>query len=228
MTEAEWLACTDADWLLDYLSRRQPGPDARKLRLFACACCRRLWHLLPDPRSRAVVVIAEAFADGRVGRRKLAEAWREARPATAPGHALQALQALQVAAYSGRIPLAFRVREGARSCAEAVVEATRNVGAWGPERAAQAALVHDIFGNLFRTPSADPAWLRWREGMVAHMVQGIYDEHRFGDLPILADALEEAGCADSEILGHCRGPGPHARGCWVLDLLGANSAKGRG
>jgi hypothetical protein len=63
--------------------------------------------------------------------------------------------------------------------------------------------------------------------MVAHVVQGIYDEHRFGDLPILADALEDAGCGDSEILGHCRGPRPHARGCWVLDLLGANPPKGR-
>jgi hypothetical protein len=224
MTEAQWLACTDVSWLLDYLTRRQPGPDARQLRLFACACCRRLWSLLPDPRSRAVVAVAEAFADGRVGRAKLQEAWREARPVTAAGHALRALE---VTAYHGRISLALQVRDGTRACVEAVVEATRNIGAWGAERAAQAVLAHDVFGNPFRLPSADPAWLRWREGMVACMVQGIYSEQRFGDLPILADALEEAGCADPEILGHCRGPGPHARGCWVLDLLGANPPKGR-
>jgi hypothetical protein len=47
----------------------------------------------------------------------------------------------------------------------------------------------------------------------------IYDDRRFQDLPILVDALEEAGCANVDILGHCRGPGPHARGCWVVDLI---------
>ena len=55
--------------------------------------------------------------------------------------------------------------------------------------------------------------------VVALMAQAIYDEHRFGELPALADALEEAGCAEAAVLGHCRGGGEHARGCWVLDLL---------
>ena len=52
-----------------------------------------------------------------------------------------------------------------------------------------------------------------------NLAQAIYEERRFGDLPVLADALEEAGCTDADILSHCRGPGPHVRGCWVVDLL---------
>jgi hypothetical protein len=54
---------------------------------------------------------------------------------------------------------------------------------------------------------------------VVKLAQVIYDERRFTDLPILADALEEAGCTNSDVLDHCRGPGPHVRGCWVVDLL---------
>jgi hypothetical protein len=65
----------------------------------------------------------------------------------------------------------------------------------------------------------DPAWLRWQDGAAVHIVKAIYDERRFQDLPILADALEEAGCTDPEILGHCRGTGPHVRGCWVVDAI---------
>jgi hypothetical protein len=221
MTESEWLVCTDVDWLLDFLARRAPGPDPCKLRLFACACCRRLWHLLPDPRSRAVVVLAEAYADGRAASSTMTAARREARAATGDGHAYQALHA---AAYVGAIPLFSRVREGARSCAETAVEGSRNLSTWGAERTAQAALLHDLFGNPFRKVAVDPAWLRWREGMVPKMAQAVYDEYRFGDLPILADALEEAGCADADLLGHCRGPGPHARGCWAVDALRGKQA----
>jgi hypothetical protein len=65
----------------------------------------------------------------------------------------------------------------------------------------------------------NPIWLRWNDGTVVKLAQSIYDERRFTDLPILADALEDAGCADADILAHCRGPGPHVRGCWVVDLL---------
>ena len=67
--------------------------------------------------------------------------------------------------------------------------------------------------------AVDRAWLTWRDGTVAKLAQTIYDDRRFDLLPILADALQEAGCADSEILQHCHAPGPHVRGCWVVDLL---------
>jgi ATP-dependent Clp protease ATP-binding subunit ClpA len=65
----------------------------------------------------------------------------------------------------------------------------------------------------------DPSWLSWKGGTVAKLAQAISEERRWHDLPALATALEAAGCADPEILGHCRRPGEHAHNCWVVDLL---------
>ena len=65
----------------------------------------------------------------------------------------------------------------------------------------------------------DQCWLRWNDATVVRLAQRIYYERRFADLPILADALEEAGCTNADILDHCRRPGPHVRGCWVVDLV---------
>jgi hypothetical protein len=61
--------------------------------------------------------------------------------------------------------------------------------------------------------------LTWNGGMIHKMSQAIYDDRQFADVPVLADPLEEAGATNGEILLHLRGPGPHARGCWVVDLL---------
>jgi hypothetical protein len=80
-------------------------------------------------------------------------------------------------------------------------------------------LVRDIFGNPFRHVSIHPAWLMWHEGAIPRLAQAIYAERAFDRLPILADALENAGCDDANILAHCRQPGEHVRGCWVVDLL---------
>ena len=63
-----------------------------------------------------------------------------------------------------------------------------------------------------------PSWPAWKDGTVSKLAQGIYEDRAFGHLPVLADALEDAGCADADILGHLRGAGPHVRGCWALDL----------
>jgi hypothetical protein len=77
-----------------------------------------------------------------------------------------------------------------------------------------------IFGNPFRpAPVLDPAWLAWNDGTVVKLAEAIYSERRWGDLSILADALQDAGCTDAAILGHCRGPGEHVKGCWCVDLL---------
>ena len=83
----------------------------------------------------------------------------------------------------------------------------------------QARLLRDIVGSPFRLHSIAPAWLAWNDGAIRKMVQAIYDTRAFDRLPLLADALEDAGCTDADLLGHCRGPGPHVRGCWVVDLL---------
>jgi hypothetical protein len=88
------------------------------------------------------------------------------------------------------------------------------------EAKAQTLLLRDIFFNPFRPPPIlDPAWLRWRDGTIPRLAQQMYDARDFASMPILADALEEAGCTSGDILEHCRGPGPHVRGCWVVDLV---------
>jgi hypothetical protein len=87
------------------------------------------------------------------------------------------------------------------------------------ERLAQCAILRDLFGHLWHPVHLEPRWRRWHAGVIVQMARSIRDEGRFGDLPILADALEDAGCADAHVLHHCRAGGPHVRGCWLLDLL---------
>jgi len=87
------------------------------------------------------------------------------------------------------------------------------------EQREQADLLREIVGDPFRAVALAPAVLRWRDGSIPKIAQIIYAERAFDRLPVLADALEEAGCTDSIIVAHCRGPGPHVRGCWVVDLV---------
>jgi hypothetical protein len=91
------------------------------------------------------------------------------------------------------------------------------------EEAAQAVLYRDIYGNPFRPVAVNPDWLAWNDGTVPKLAHAIYDERAFNSLPVLADALEDAGCTDADLLNHLRDPGPHVRGCWALDrILGMN------
>jgi hypothetical protein len=87
------------------------------------------------------------------------------------------------------------------------------------ERKAQASSLRCIFGNPFRPVSLAPGLLQWEGATIVKIAQAITEERTFERLPILADALEDAGCSDAAILDHLRGPGPHVRGCWVVDLL---------
>src|SRR5262249_59617620 len=84
--------------------------------------------------------------------------------------------------------------------------------------AAQCDLVRDLF-TPFRRPAFDPAWLVWSDGLVVKLADAIHEEHAFDRMPILGDALEDAGCADQRILSHCREGKRHARGCWVLESI---------
>jgi hypothetical protein len=94
-----------------------------------------------------------------------------------------------------------------------------SIHAQGQEQV-QAAILRDLFGNPFRPITFDPALLTWHGGLLVSMAQRMYDSRDFSDMPVLADALEEAGCQDQDILGHCRQQGGvHARGCWVVDSL---------
>ena len=88
------------------------------------------------------------------------------------------------------------------------------------ELAFQAAILRDIIGNPFRPPpTIDPTWLHWGDSTIPKLAQAIHDSRNFRDLPVLADALEEAGCTDTNVLGHLREPGVHGPGCHVLDAL---------
>jgi hypothetical protein len=88
-----------------------------------------------------------------------------------------------------------------------------------PEQATQAALLRCIVGNPYCPKTINESWQHWNGGTVRALAQAIYTERGYDRMPMLADALEDAGCRDCHILDHCRGPGPHARGCWVVDLL---------
>jgi hypothetical protein len=88
------------------------------------------------------------------------------------------------------------------------------------EQLKQLASMRDLFHDLARpTGPSDPAWLRWNDGMVVKIAQGIYDERAFDRMPILHDALLDAGCTKEVLLAHCLNPAGHVRGCWVIDQL---------
>jgi hypothetical protein len=88
-----------------------------------------------------------------------------------------------------------------------------------PTRKHEAEILRDIFGNPFHPVPIDPVWLTWNDGTATKIAQGIYEEKAFDRMPILADALEEAGCTNRDILAHCRSGGEHVRGCWAVDLI---------
>jgi hypothetical protein len=221
MTEAEWLACNDPQAMLEFLEGKASD---RKLRLFACACCRRIWPLFTDPRSRRAVQVAERFADAEgVSLTELAAAERDAEDAhiAAPHLTALGLGPFDAAIHVLNHDLSASAADAASRAADAVESQDSNSGetARREECRFQALLVRCVFGNPFRPAVIDPAIFRWNDGTVVKLARAIYDERTFDRLVILADALEDAGCNDTQILGHCRGPGPHVRGCWLVDLL---------
>jgi hypothetical protein len=198
MTEAEWLASSAPLEMVRYLAR--PAND-RKLRLFACASCRRIWPFIRDERSRQAVECAERYADGQASPEELRT---------------MAAVAQQVAAVAERTVIpGWNAALTAAAAAQGATAAAERAAA----KAGDAEMVRDVFGNPFRPVQINPAWLTWQDGTVVRLARAAYDNRCFDHLPILADALEEAGCDDEAVLRHCREPGQHARGCWVVDLL---------
>jgi hypothetical protein len=220
----------------------------RKLRLFSCACYRSLWAHLKDERSRKVIEVAEQVAEGQADGKQLKEAQSQAEWAAEVAHesARQAFLTAWTTSHCNADAtrtacLPFNVTAEAASA----IYAVGNAPAWDAASAAathfvgsegvclsltpkeRCALLRDLFGNPFHpAPAIDPTWLNWRGGLLPRLAQAIYEEKALSDgtldrgrFTILADALEEAGCAREEMLSHCRGPGPHVRGCWVLDQL---------
>jgi hypothetical protein len=217
VTEDDWLLCDDPKGMLDFLLNRSPEPGRRKLRLFACACARQLWRQVKHQRWREIVVTAERFAEGQAGRRQLEQAHRGAHWLSQAaynawlGRPTADDRQISVA----RILVAITEPDAAEAARAVQYPATSARG--DGERTVQSALVRDIFGNPFRPLPAPASWLA--DPTVLRLANVLYDEHRFEDMPILGDAIEEAGCTDWRVLEHCRGSQPHARGCWLLDAL---------
>lgn len=224
MTEAEWLAATDPIPMLGFLRAdgwRAAPSDGRKLRLFACVCVRQLWSI-SDPLHRRAVEVAEQYADGERGWEELqaAEAARASAKRVDPFGCLRTpAEAAREALESDLAYFTFPARDRKRKAREE------------RRRREQCALLHDVFGNPFRpAPALDPAWLAWNGGTAGRVAEAAYTERQLPSghlaparLKVLADSLEDAGCANAELFGHLRSPGPHIRGCWAVDLLTARN-----
>jgi hypothetical protein len=206
----------------------------RKLRLFACACCRQLWHLLRYEDSRTAVDVAERFADGLATREDLARASEAAAEAANPCHEeggddpagwTCAYAASPSGSDCGSLCASSFCNSGPPEVRMALFR--NRSGPWDTSLSRTAsALVRETFGNPLRPVAIDPAWLAWHGGAAVKLAAAVYEERELpsghldaGRLAVLADMLEEAGCSGAELLDHLRSPGPHVRGCWPLDLL---------
>jgi hypothetical protein len=209
MTEAEWLACADPYPMVQVVEDKASN---RKLRLFACACLKTVRYLITDSGRRRIIETAERWADGLV-----TDAEARATLASSP--------------YESSVSWGDNANEqAANRTAGSVLFASAQVAAetvaWNvPKFGSRSvptrfpiypSLLRDIVGNPFRPVTVAPSWLT---PTVRELAEAIYQESAFDRMPILADALEDAGCDNQDILNHCRQPGEHVRGCWVVDLV---------
>ncbi len=189
----------------------------RKLRLFACACCRQVWHLISDERSRGAVDMAEWFADGHASAEDLAKAWHLAEDVfweLFRAGIVQEHGNAEAAARAASWVASVNVTEAAWQTFEALRAAV------GPsEEQEHAAVRRDLFGDPGRFPLLKPAWIEWNEGYVPDLARSIYDSKDFVQMPLLAEALMEAGCREEYLLAHCHSERPHFKGCWLLDAI---------
>jgi hypothetical protein len=247
MEHGDWGAYDDPEQLLVYLQRQGHDPAGRKNRLLAVACCRRIWDLLPEAQRRAVELAEQEAEGGEVAdedRVQLEERLEDCEGLDEWGPIRQAVTSAVCSVF-----IDFRIHRVFAGCAAArawkavldrhpewAVEHWRlwmlartptavvlQEPAWSLWTAAfrretleQCALVEEVYGHLLHRV---PVEAGWRTPEVVSLAAAIDQQQRFEDLPILADALEEAGCTDPAILTHLRGPGPHVRGCWPVDMV---------
>jgi hypothetical protein len=231
MTEAEWQKAADPRPMLEFLrtrhraARRKAG--RRKFRLFACACLRDIWPLLHETGSRQAVEVAERYCDGLADDHELEVGAETARRALGNASGSVYWQAAEAANHvcrtrfdSGEHP---SVVHAAVSAAHAYAndrtesnKRLKHAKELAAKLAEQATWVRDIFGNPFRPVKFHK---KWRTDTAASLARQMYESREFSAMPILADALQDAGCDNEEVLSHCRGAGPHVRGCWVVDLV---------
>lgn len=213
LDEHAWLRATDLRDMLDHLFRRQ-GPHLtkggrRRSRLFGCAWCRVIWEKIPDGPCRPAVETAERYAAGQATKQDMKEALQPAGAFLGTGG--MALQAV------------FKVAspEAKRAAWASVAASSAYHGGWVKNDGVFCDIIRDIFGNPFRAITLAAAH---RTPTVVSLARAAYDDRQLPSgeldphrLAVLADALEECGAAD-EMVAHLRAPGPHVRGCHVLDL----------
>jgi hypothetical protein len=249
MNEAEWLTETDPDYMLRGLADLGRSPDGqlsnRKLWLYMAGCVRRIWHLLWGDRLREAVATTELFADRLASDGAFLQAASRAHDLAVeeessgslggPPYSSRWSRASAAAAVSFMATEIPRRWEAETSGGWAVAAAADRHWLNSPdgerrwkqvkaqEEDSQAGLLRDIFGNPFRPVALDSAL---RTPAVLALTQAAYDNRNLpvgtlepDRLAILADALEEAGCTDADLLGHLRSQGAHVRGCWAVDLL---------
>ncbi len=237
MTEAEWLACAQPQLMLEFIGTQA---SERKLRLFAVACIHRTWREVRKRRCRTAVELAEQYADSQAPLEDLIEAcdraWDVVHEMERSGGDDWPEQVEYAAAWAAaqasrteceECPYYYCVIDTTDSIVDLVRYAVLTSGGpsdeWAAAKAEQLAhadLLRDIFGNPFRPICAlSPTVLSWNDGTVRRMADSLYEGRTFDRLPILADALLDAGCDSEDLIGHCRSQGPHTRGCWAVDLI---------
>jgi hypothetical protein len=216
MTETEWLNCTDPTPMLEHL--RGKASD-RKLRLFAAGCYRRIWHLL-HTQSRRAVEGAERQADKQSEQREV----EQVRWSLLSDWCFATEQVLSYADSYDAASSASRFTAGQGPDLMLGIIPTRGIVYARPtELPAQVVRLSDLIGNPFRPVSVNTAWLT---PTVSNLATAAYEERTLPSgeldtarLAVLADALEEAGCSNTDLLSHLRRPGPHVRGCWAVDAV---------
>jgi hypothetical protein len=233
MTETEWLNATEPQAMLRFLrasGAKSGAAKDRRLRLFSCACCRRIWGLMTGEKSRRAVEVAELDADGQAAEGERAAALRGATRYSANAGVMGLATTQAVGAAAALLEPGGTVRDVAESASLAVAFAgqpQRMQVTSQTEEAAQAAILRDIFGNPHRPlRPIGRSLLGWNGGLLRQLAQAAY-EHRHlpsghldpSRLAVLADALLDAGCTDDELLRHLREEGPHYRGCVAVDAV---------
>lgn len=246
MTDLEWDAATDPAAMLQLAFGFETERIlAHKLRRFVVAACRRVWQHLPYAPFRDAVEAIEALADGEIGPARLRTLaddadhfwqfeqerrywWWRRRPDPSlteftPPQRLAGAGVCGIARAGGVGPDVIPYLEHLAAAADPALAGTegapdtvRHDPRFHAEREAQAELVREVFGNPYWRQPADRRRLT---RTVVELGRLIDRERCYQRLPILADALLDAGCDDERVIGHCHSPTDHVRGCWVVDLL---------